>query len=168
MLILTLTLECLALIFYQHTSLNREHKRLSVIYQHFEITNWGQFHLKRKDGGGKEESSQCGSQKHSKQVVRGLNCNKSEKYIVQNVGVDDVKIIAIPSLTFCHQLQLATILTKIIAALTWFPEQLLYDYPYTTMTTSSDLEKVDVSRISWVNCSFRIESNQLVRVWHMT
>ncbi len=59
---------------------------------------------------------------------------------------------------FCRRLQPATILTGLIAALTRFPGLLLYAYPCTTMTTSSDLETVDVSWITWVNCSFRISS----------
>ncbi len=59
---------------------------------------------------------------------------------------------------FWRQLQSATILTGLIAALTRFPELLLYAYPCITMTTSSDLETVDVSWITWVNCSFRKNS----------
>ncbi len=62
------------------------------------------------------------------------------------------------SLLVCCRLQPATILTRLIAALTWFPEWLLYAYPCITMTTSSDLETVDVSWITWVNCSFRISA----------
>ncbi len=52
----------------------------------------------------------------------------------------------------------ATILTRLIAALTRFPELLVYAYPCTTMTTSSDLETVDVSWITWVNCLFRMKA----------
>ncbi len=59
---------------------------------------------------------------------------------------------------FFRRLQPATILTGLIAALTWFPKLLLYAYPCTTMTTSSDLETVDVSWITWVNRSFRMKA----------
>ncbi len=59
---------------------------------------------------------------------------------------------------FCRRLQPATILTRFIAALTRLRELFLYAYPCTMMTTSSDLETVDVSWISWVNCSFRMKA----------
>ncbi len=57
---------------------------------------------------------------------------------------------------YCRRLKPATILTGFIVALTGFPEQLLYAYSSTMMTTSSDLVTVDVSWISWVNCSFSL------------
>ncbi len=47
--------------------------------------------------------------------------------------------------SFCLRLQPVTILTGFIAALTRLRELLLYAYPCTTMTMSSDLETVDVS-----------------------
>ncbi len=62
------------------------------------------------------------------------------------------------NIMFCRQLQPATILTRFIAALTRLRELLLYAYPCTTMTTSSDLETVDVSWKSCVNCSFRMKA----------
>ncbi len=59
---------------------------------------------------------------------------------------------------FCRRLQPSTILTGFIAALTWLLELLLYAYPCTTITTSSDLEIVDVWWISQFKCSFRIKA----------
>ncbi len=65
----------------------------------------------------------------------------------------------------------ATILIEFIAALTRFPELLLYAYPWTMMTTSSDLETVDVSRIlSQQLISDRKQSVTPPLIWvcHMT
>ncbi len=69
-----------------------------------------------------------------------------------------VLIKDVPMVAFCHRLQPATILTGLIVALTRFPELFLYAYPCITMTTLSDLETVDVSWITWVNCSFRMKA----------
>ncbi len=68
------------------------------------------------------------------------------------------KSLPLVNRAYCRRLLPATILTGLIAALTRFPELLLYAYPCTRMTTSSDLETVDVSWITWVNCSFRISA----------
>ncbi len=70
---------------------------------------------------------------------------------------------------FCRRLQSATILTRFIAALTRLCELLLYAYPCNTMPTSLDLETVDISWISWVNCSFRMKAISLKLgsdTWH--
>ncbi len=86
--------------------------------------------------------------------------------IVMTITFPPVCYINAIAYHFCHRQQPATILTGFIAALTLFPELLLYANSCTMMTMSSDIVIVIVWK-QWTfheylesTAHFRIESNQ--------